>query len=204
MPLRLQSLTSLRGSRLVIVRRAQANVAKKLIATRRSVIKYKKGGVAPAATVQRAFEAAICAPNHFLNEPWRFRLLGPETIQRNIALNDGKKELFESVPGWLMVSMVPTKGDSKWNMKALEDHAATACAVQNFMLSLASEGVGSKWMTGAMGIPAAKLLEVAQVSEANEHFMGIIWFGIPETPTASMPVPKRKMGLNDTVLQTLP
>ena len=33
----------------------------------------------------------------------------------------------------------------------LEDHAACACAIQNFMLSLAEEGIGSKWMTGALG-----------------------------------------------------
>ena len=32
----------------------------------------------------------------------------------------------------------------------LEDHAATACAVQNFMLSLASEGIASKWMTATV------------------------------------------------------
>ena len=50
-------------------------LAKKLLTKmRRSVVKYK--GPAPAAAVQRAFEAAIHAPNHFLNEPWRFRLVG--------------------------------------------------------------------------------------------------------------------------------
>ena len=31
-------------------------------------------------------------------------------------------------------------GNTLWNPKALEDHAATAYAVQNVMLSLASEG----------------------------------------------------------------
>ena len=44
----------------------------------------------------------------------------------------------------MVVSCEPTKAKDgeRWNVKALEDHAATACAVQNFMLSLASEGYG--------------------------------------------------------------
>ena len=178
-------------------------IAKKLMTRdRRSVVKY--AGKAPAPVVQRAFEAAIHAPNHFLNEPWRFRILGPQTVKKIIALNEAKAELFEGVPGWLMVSVVPTAGDTKWNPKALEDHAATACAVQNFMLSLAAEGCASKWMTGAMGIPPSKLMEVAGADEATEHFMGILFFGRPAKPTDTMDVPKRKKGLGEPVLTTLP
>lgn len=178
-------------------------LAKKLLTKmRRSVVKYK--GPAPAAAVQRAFEAAIHAPNHFLNEPWRFRVLGKATVKKIIALNDSKKDLFEEVPGWLMVSVVPTAGDTKWNPKALEDHAATSCAVQNFMLSLASEGLGSKWMTGALGIPPPKLMELVGADESKEHFMGIVWFGAPAAPTATMAVPKRKTGLAEPILTTLP
>lgn len=99
---------------------------------RRSVIKFK--GKIPMPAVLRALRAAIHAPNHFLNEPWRFRLLGPETQKKILQLNESKRELLESVPGWLMVSVVPTPGESKWNVKALEDHAATACAVQKCAL----------------------------------------------------------------------
>jgi len=182
---------------------SKSAVVKQLITRdRRSVVKYR--GPAPQAAVDRALQAAIHAPNHFLNEPWRFRLLGPETIKKIIALNEGKKELFEGVPGWLMVSIVPTAGDTKWNVKALEDHAACACAVQNFMLSLASEGCASKWMTGAMGIPPAKLMEVAGASDATEHFMGVLFYGLPQTPTATLKVPERKLGLGETTLLRLP
>jgi hypothetical protein len=44
----------------------------------------------------------------------------------------------------MVISCEPTKGDTKWNTKSLEDHAACAYAVQNFMVYLASEGVGTK------------------------------------------------------------
>ena len=196
---------------------------------RRSVVKYK--GAVPAPTLERALTAAIHAPNHFLNEPWRFRVLGPATVAKLVALNEAKREIFEGVPGWLMVSVVPTAGDTLWNPKALEDHAATACAVQNFMLSLgecarvrrccshvasfssshvpplcvraASESCGSKWMTGALGIPPAKIMEAVGV-DAAEHFMGIVFFGKPAVPTASMAVPARKKGLGEPVLTKLP
>ena len=123
------------------------------------------------------------APNHFLNEPWRFRLFGKEGIAKCCALNDQRAALFsgsvftcfgsalcvclvlighvlspslslpldlfshflrDRVPQMMVVSCEPTtsKDGERWNVKALEDHAATACAVQNFMLSLASEGYG--------------------------------------------------------------
>lgn len=182
---------------------SRAGIAKKLLTRdRRSVVKYS--GPASKAAVQRAIEAAIHAPNHFLNEPWRFRLLGKETVGKIVALNDGKKELFESVPGWLLVSVVPTAGDTRWNAKALEDHAATACAVQNFMLSLASEGCASKWMTGALGVPPATLMELVGADGAKEHFMGIVFFGKPVATVGSLPVPARKVGLAEPVLTTLP
>ena len=178
-----------------------ATVKAVLTRERRSVVKYR--GPAPAATVERALQAAIHAPNHFLNEPWRFRILGPETRTKLIALNESKRELFEGVPGWLLVSIKPTGGETPWNPKALEDHAACACAVQNFMISLASEGCASKWMTGALGIPPAKLLEACAVS-AEEHFMGIVFYGKPAQPPRDMTVPTRKTGLCEPVLQRLP
>ena len=62
---------------------------------RRSVMKYK--GAAPADAVQRALTCAIHAPNHWVNEPWRFRLLGPQTKAKLSELNPGKKEVFDQV-----------------------------------------------------------------------------------------------------------
>lgn len=173
-----------------------------LVRHRRSVVKYK--GEAPASVVQKALEAAIHAPNHFLNEPWRFRILGKQTVAAIIALNDAKKEVFEAVPGWMLVTIKPTAGDTKWNPKALEDHAAAACAVQNFMVTLAANGCASKWMTGAMGSPASKIMEACGVDESAEHFMGVIFFGVPAAPTADMAVPARKIGLAEPVVSRLP
>ena len=165
---------------------------------RRSVEKYS--GRAPEDAILRAVECAIMAPNHFMTEPWRFRLLpqGSKAKEALSELNESKAEFFDQVPDMMVVSLDPTKGDEKWNLKALEDHAATSCAVQNFMLSLASEGIGSKWMTGKMGIKGGDILTkcCGLDKDTTEHYMGTILIGIPETPLASMKVPNRKKGID--------
>ena len=51
---------------------------------RRSVVKYSSKRVPKDAT-QRALEAAIQAPNHFLSEPWRFYTAGPEQCTNHKA-----------------------------------------------------------------------------------------------------------------------
>lgn len=186
-----------------VLARPQSSAHSLLTRGRRSVVKY--AGKASKAAVDRALEAAIHAPNHWLNEPWRFRLLGPETMSELSVLNPSRKELFEQVPHAMIVTMVPTKvpGEGKWNLKSLEDHAACACAVQNFMLSLASEGIGSKWMTGAMGIAGDQMLKLAAAGE-DEHYMGCILFGKPAQSMSLMKVPERKIGLSSPVLSSLP
>merc|ERR1712194_690055 len=55
-----------------------------LTKTRCSVMKYK--GPAPKTAVMRALECAIHAPNHWVNEPWRFRILGDEPGQERPLL----------------------------------------------------------------------------------------------------------------------
>ena len=74
---------------------------------------------------------------------------------------------------------------------------------RSFMLSLAAEGLGSKWMTGALGVPGAKILEACGAG-AKEHFMGVVWYGVPAEPTAAMAVPKRKTGIAEPVFSKLP
>merc|ERR1712224_711528 len=110
---------------------------------------------------------------------------------------DGKKPLFEKVPQMMVVSIEPS--DTLWNMKALEDHAACACAVQNFMVYLASRGIGTKWMTGAMGIQGETILkEICGLDDATadtEHYMGVILIGMPAQPLNSIKVPERKKAL---------
>ena len=175
---------------------------------RRSVEKFD--GPAEKSQIIRALECAIAAPNHWLSEPWRFRLLGPKGKEKLGDLADKFKSTgsFGSVPDYLVVSIAPIKAKNgktadfeNWNVNALEDHAACACAVQNFMLACASMGIATKWMTGKMGIAGNVILaECCGVSEdKGEHYMGTILVGEPAVPTHTMKVPVRATGLNDPV-----
>lgn len=171
---------------------------------RRSVEKFS--GPAPLAGIMTALQCAIHAPNHFLTEPWRFRLLGK---QSKVTLGEcadkfTSKGAFGTVPDFIVVSLAATaknKGFHTWTVPGLEDHAACACAIQNFLLSCASQGIATKWMTGKMGVSGPDMLhKVCQVPvETDEHYMGTILVGMPATPLASMPVPVRKTGLSEPV-----
>ena len=168
--------------------------AQSVLVTRRSIRKFKKQAV-PEAIVGRALAAAILAPNHWVNEPWRFRL-GPSTIEKLLELNPEKRASLGAIPGWLVVSVVTeTEKGGFVSVKGIEDHAATACATQNFMLSLAAAGVGSKWLTGALQMKPDDIMR-AIGAPSEEKFLGIITFGYAdEAPKA----PNRKLGTGGVV-----
>ena len=168
---------------------------------RRSVAKYDATKAVPADVTQRGLEAAILAPNHFLSEPWRFYTCGPETKAKLCGLNEEKRSMFEGIPEWLVVTLATEHEiDSKLG---LEDHAAVSCATQNFMLSLAGEGVGSKWMTGALGAAPEDVLAAGGAGD-GEKLMGAIWYGYPAKELSNnAKSPPRKKGL-DGVLTSLP
>ena len=113
--------------KLVLAFAAGAAALDPLLA-RRSVVKYDAKAVDPAVT-QKALEAAILAPNHFLSEPWRFYTCGPETKAKLCGLNEDKRKMAEGVPEWLVVTCASEHAlDEKLG---LEDHAAVACATQS-------------------------------------------------------------------------
>ena len=168
---------------------------------RRSVAKYDSARSVPAEATERALQAAIMAPNHFLSEPWRFYTCGEQTKAKLCGLNEDKRAAAEAVPEWMIVTM---QSEHEIDAKlGLEDHAAVACATQNFMLSLANEGIGSKWMTGALGAAPEDVLAAVGAGE-GERLMGAIWYGYPAKELANDgKAPPRKKGL-DGVLTKLP
>lgn len=174
---------------------------------RRSVVKYDTSRAVPPEVVRTALDAAILAPCHFLREPWRFYQAGPETVAKLCAMNEDKKAMFEGVPGWMIATCAASEyGDdgSISTKAALEDHAAAACAVQNFMVSLASDGVGSKWMTGALGVAPETVMDIVGADKEAERLLGVIWYGYPANElSADAKSPPRKLGV-DGVLTQLP
>lgn len=166
----------------------------------------------PEGALQRALEAAIRAPNHKLTNPWRFTLMGPRTRHAITELavtlkskgkapsEPGEQERqqkirtkFNNPPEILAVSQVIAKDE----FRRREDYGACACAIQNIMLSLASEGIGTKWSSGDI-TSHAETYELLGVDPETEEIIGFVWIGYPE----SSPETGRKP-LSEVCRQTL-
>jgi nitroreductase len=156
------------------------------------------------AALERAVEAATYAPNHKRTEPWRFHLLGSQSVRRVCELNAeivaskkgeeaGAKKLkrWLAMPGWLVVTCVRSADAPSMEEAAgitREDYAACCCAVQNLCLSLHADGLGTKWTTGPVNFDP-RFGEAAGLS-AEEYVVGTIWFG-EAAGEAPRPPPKR-------------
>jgi nitroreductase len=83
--------------------------------------------------------------------------------------------------------MVVSQVRSDDQVRAREDYAAVACAIQNFTLALCARGVGSKWSTGRM-TQHDLAYEVAQVDAEVEEIVGFLWYGFAaRTPQVRRP-----------------
>lgn len=172
---------------------------------RRTINLYLQTRV-PRQLVRDAIEAATWAPNHHVTEPWRFYLLGSETIASCVDLvrelvtakKDAKAGAFKAEswaekPGWVVV----TCRRSEDELLEREDYAACSAAVQNFMLYLWKAGVGSKWTSGDI-TRDPRFFDIIGLDPAREFVVGLIWYGYPKvTPQQS------RKGLGD-VLTELP
>jgi len=143
------------------------------IRTRRT---HKRFGAEPVPreVVAELLELARWAPNHHLTEPWRFRVLGPESLARLAATGkEGELEKLSRAPT-LVVASARRTGDAHQNH---EDVLATACAVYIVLLAAHARGLASYWRT-------PKLFETQDAREAlglepNEEFVALIHLGRP-------------------------
>lgn len=157
-----------------------------LIRGRRSIDRFAPEPP-PAALIAEAVEVARWAPNHKLTQPWRFYLLGPETVAGVIGLNRelvaasrnpqaaaAKARRWATIPGWLLLTRMQTDDP----LRAREDYAACACAAQNCMLYLASAGVASKWTTGKV-TREPRFYDLVGIDPALEETVALLWYGYP-------------------------
>jgi nitroreductase len=189
----------------------EAAALQKLIAGRRTVQDYRQGAL-PVGALTRALEVAISAPNHRMTEPWRFVQVGPK----------GRQTLFEVAADLKSAPGAPLAGPGRDRLAAKmllpaellvicqthtedpdvarEDYAAVACAVYAAMLSLWSEGIGSKWSTGDVTTDE-RTYACLGVDSAQQAIVGFLWVGLDAR--AEAPKPKRRRTL-DQILRVVP
>jgi nitroreductase len=86
-------------------------------------------------------------------------------------------------------------------IRELEDYASCCAAVQNVLLSLHSEGIGSKWATGdVIQTPAFRhLMEIHE----DERVVALVQVGHPANPRAAVSSSTRSEGQSQLLLQPL-
>eukprot|EP00529_Nitzschia_sp_RCC80_P031341 CAMPEP_0113452416 /NCGR_PEP_ID=MMETSP0014_2-20120614/6835_1 /TAXON_ID=2857 /ORGANISM="Nitzschia sp." /LENGTH=359 /DNA_ID=CAMNT_0000343787 /DNA_START=383 /DNA_END=1462 /DNA_ORIENTATION=+ /assembly_acc=CAM_ASM_000159 len=163
--------------------------------------------------LERAVQCAIAAPNRSCSEPWRFIDVGAKTVQAfaalNVKLSKGSKEDDEDdsttlvdwtkVPGWTVVT---TKISPDNHDVEQEDFKSVCCAIQNFMLSMWSEGVGTKWAVGHVQ-RTQEFAELCGVDTLKERVVGCVWYGYANGGTRYADPRRRKKTVKD-VLSNLP
>jgi len=154
-----------------------------LIRSRRT---HKSFGPDPVAAevVDELLELARWAPNHHRTNPWRFRVVGPVTLERlQEAAGPAEAPKLERARTLVLASCV-LSGDLQQDE---EDICATACAIYTVLLAAHARGLAGYWRTprvlrtragrDAVGLPD------------GERFLGLIHLG---SPRAEPPAPERE------------
>jgi nitroreductase len=164
------------------------------IRTRRTAGKIR-AEVPPRALVEELLEAATWAPNHRLNEPWRFFVLAGEAreqfgelMARDACadLSDGDEEKRRGIVDSQMkkatrspvIIAVACDPPSSSKIDPVEDVCAVACGVQNLMLTAHARGLATKWSSGK---PCYSPEIKSFFGLTPEHqILGYIYLGYPD------------------------
>lgn len=155
------------------------------------------------ATMEQLIELAVWAPNHRLNEPWRFYVLGTGAraalaklagamTARKILAAGGEAAVAErkgaeagaawlTVPTLLYITYL-TDPNPEIN---LENYGAVCCAIQNLTLAAHALNIGTSWSSGA--VAAAPELHATVGAGVNEQMAGLLRLGYldPALPRGS-------------------
>jgi nitroreductase len=101
----------------------------------------------PRETLAELFELARWAPNHNLTNPWRFRVLGPDSLaalKQAAGLEAAAK--LDRAPTLVVASQVRSDDE----VQDEEDLCAVAAAISYVLLAAHSRGLAGYWRTPAV------------------------------------------------------
>lgn len=138
------------------------------------------------AVLDELFELARWAPNHHLTNPWRFRVLGPRTRERLLALAEvvqaGSAVKLQRAPTLVAVT-AQRSGDPGQDR---EDLLATAVAAYLVLLGAHARGLAGYWRTVAL-LEDPRGREILGLAE-TETPVGLLYLG---SPVQEQRVPER-------------
>jgi nitroreductase len=143
------------------------------IRTRRTHKVYGSDPV-PRETLEELLELARWAPNHNLTNPWRFRVLGPDSLaalKRAAGAEAGAK--LDRAPTLVVASQL--RSDDA--IQDEEDLCAVAAAISYVLLGAHARGLAGYWRTPAV-LRSAEGRAAAGVPD-DERVLGLIHLGPP-------------------------
>jgi nitroreductase len=128
----------------------------------------------PRDLLDELLELARWAPNHHLTNPWRFRVLGPQSLAglKEAAGPEAAAKL-DRAPTLVAVTQVRSEDP----VQDEEDLCATACAIYAVLLAAQGRGLAGSWRTPGV-LRTSDGAEALGIPE-NERFVGLIHLGWP-------------------------
>jgi nitroreductase len=166
------------------------------IFSRHSISKVKADPI-PREQIEKLLAAAVQAPNHFRNRPWRFFVLTGDARVRlgEVMAQSLKAHNPDALESELNVErakplrapvliVIGVEKPSEPKVIDIENVCASAAAAQNLLLAAHAMGLGAMWRTG----PAAYSPIVKEFFglEPDQHLIAFIYVGIPE-PLPNLP-----------------
>jgi len=169
------------------------------ISSRHSISKVKPDPL-PRDLVEKLLDAAVQAPNHYHNRPWRFVVLtGSGRVRLGEVMAQSLKAQKPDLPASaldverakplrapiLIAVGVDKPADPR--ILEIEDLCSVAAAVENLLLAAHAFGLGAMWRTGA----SARDPRVKQFLgfAPDQHMIAMVYVGWPDmdAPTEARP-----------------
>ena len=152
------------------------------IRTRRTHKAYG-GEPVPRELLEELFELARWAPNHNLTNPWRFRVLGPESLEAlKRAAGPEAAAKLDRAPTLVVASQVRCDDE----LQDEEDLCAVAAAISYVLLGAHGRGLAGYWRTPGV-LRSAEGRAACGIPE-GEAVLGLLHLGAAK---GEKPAPER-------------
>lgn len=149
--------------------------AEHAIRTRRTHKAYTREPV-DRATLDELFDLASWAPNHNLTNPWRFRVVGPEALEKlKQAAGPESAPKLDRAPTLVAASVKHSGGADP--VQDEEDAHAAAAATYIVLLAAHARGLAGYWRTPAV-LRTPEGREALAIPD-GETVLGLIYLGHP-------------------------
>lgn len=145
----------------------------------------------PRELIEKLLDAAVQAPNHHRNRPWRFvvltgtarerlgEVMAQSYLQRVPDATEAVLEVERKRPlrAPALIAVGIDKPDGP-KIVEIENICAGAAAVENLLLAAQALGLGAMWRTGAAATdPAVKRF---LGFEPDQHIIAMVYVGYPD------------------------